>query len=336
MLALAPGAFAGQAGAPAAAAAEAPTVAAARALLDSGNVDDAVRMLTTLSASATKDVRVDYLLGLAYYRKGDYPRAIDALSASVAGLPPESQEHRDSVQLRGLSHYYLGHLKEAIPDFERVLGWSPENLQLAYALGNAYIQLPDFDRARQTFARVFAVAPDSAQAYVVVAQMLARHDLNAAAEKELEKAIALDPKVPEANLLLGKTAIFRAELDRGVELIRREIAINPANAMAYYWLGEAYSRQQKWDDAVAPLQRSIWLNPYYSGAFIVLGKVSMKRGDVANAVDVLRRAVGMDPNNSQAHFLFGQALQQANLPDEAKREFDEAKRLQAASTNPTP
>src|SRR5262249_54007872 len=144
----------------------------AQSLMNAGKVDAAVEMLTSLAASGTKDTRIDFLLGLAYYQKGDYTRAIASLTACASAASQDSQEYRQSVQLRGLSQYYLGHVREAIPDLERVASWSPENSEIAYALGIAYIQTLDADKARVTFARVFGVAPDSASAHLLAAEMM--------------------------------------------------------------------------------------------------------------------------------------------------------------------
>ncbi len=297
--------------------------------MQSGAVEDAIAMLRSLEGP-TSDPHVEYLLGLAYYRKGEYAHAVESLSAGVGALSADDPDYRDAIHLRGLSNYYLGHVREAIPDLERVLEWSPENTELTYALGVAYIQTLNTEKARVVFARVFGVPSDSAAAHLVLAQVMIHHGAENLAEKELQQALALDAKLPQANQLLGEMAIFRADIDAGIALLQKEIALNPANGMAYYRLGEAYSRQQKWDEAIPPLQRSIWLNPYFSGPFIVLGKVYMKKGNLSNAADVLQRAIAMDPNNASAHYILGQVLQQADRPEDAKKEFDAASRLQGS------
>ena len=306
-------------------------VAQAQALLRAGKIDAAIETLRSLPASTSTDPTVNYLLGVAYYQKSDYLRAIEHLSIGVSQRPKDSTQYRQGVQMIGLSQYLLGHLKEAIPYLEQVAGWSPSNVEIAYVLGLSYIQTQSPDKARETFARMFSVPPSSAAAYLINAQMMIRQRFENVAEKELQRALELDPKLPQANFLLGELAIFNAHIDRGVELLQREIAINPANGMAYYRLGEAYTRQLKWDEAVAPLQKSIWLNPYFSGPYIVLGKVHLKKGDLSNAETVLRRALMMDQNNFSGHHLLAQVLQRANRLEEAKKEFELADRLR---TNP--
>jgi tetratricopeptide (TPR) repeat protein len=307
------------------------SVAQARALVDAGKAAEAIALVKTLSGPEADDPQVGYVLGLAYYQQGDYAHAVEHLSAVEKRMPEDSPEYRKSIQLLGLSRYFLGQVKEAIPYLERATSLSAGSVELSYVLGISYIQVRETDKARQAFARMFGIAPDSASARLLNAQMMVRQRFEESAEAEVRQALALDPKLPQANYLLGELMVYRADLDAGVELFRKEIALNPAFGMAYYMLGEAYTRQLKWGEAVAPLQKSIWLNPYFSGPYIVLGKVYLKTGDLQNAESILRRAVQMDPNNFSGHHLLAQVLQQANRPAEAKAEFDLAERLRSGS-----
>lgn len=307
------------------------TIAQGESLLSAGKVDAAIDVLTAIPRSETNEAQISHLLGLAYYQKADYARAVGHLSLATKRASEGSRQYRQDVQMLGLSHYLLGHIKEAIPYLEQVKSWAPENVEMAYTLGLSYIQTHDLDKAREAFARMYSVSPGSASAYLINAQMMIRQQFEEFAEKELQQALEIDPKLPQANFLLGELAVYRADLERGVTLLQKEIAINPGFAMAYYMLGEAYSRQLKWDAAVGPLQKSIWLNPFFSGPYIILGKVYLKKGELANAESMLRRALRMDPNNFSGHHLLAQVLQQSNRAEEAKKEFELADKLRTSS-----
>jgi tetratricopeptide (TPR) repeat protein len=230
-----------------------------------------------------------------------------------------------------LSYFVLGRFGEALPHLEQLSRWVPEHVETTYALGVCYIQTHNPDKSREAFARMFQVPAGSAAAYLVNAQMLVKQHFEGFAEKELQRALELDPRLPQANFLLGELAVYHAQVDRGIQLLEKEIAINPTFGMAHYRLGEALTRQLRWDEAVAPLQKSIWLNPYFSGPYIVLGKVYLKKDDLQNAESMLRRALQMDPNNFSGHYLLAQVLQRANRPEEARKEFEIAERLRAGA-----
>jgi tetratricopeptide (TPR) repeat protein len=321
---------------PPAAQATASPLAQAQDLLAAGKVDSAIEALKALAQSSAKSAAdeslVNHLLGLAYYQKRDYGLAVQHLAISAGQAKEGSAQYRQATQLLGMSHYFLGHSKEAVTYLERARQWLPDNLENSYALGVSHIQAHNLDKARQSFARMFAVAPDSASAFLINAQMLRRLQFEEFAEKELIRALELDPKLPQANFILGELAIYQANLEKGIELLKKEIAINPGFAMSYYMLGEAYTRQLKWDEAIAPLQKSVWLNPFFSGPYIALGKVYLKKGDLPNAESMLRRALAMDPNNYSGHYLLAQVLQQAKRVEEAKKEFEIAESLRTATS----
>jgi tetratricopeptide (TPR) repeat protein len=301
-------------------------LAEARKLVDAGQPRAAIDKLNALGDAGNP--LVAELLGVAYFHANDPARAIERLTPVVTRLASGSLERREAVQVLGLSHYVAGHLAESIPYLEEVRPLVPDDVKLAYALGMAYAQTRQPDKAREEFARTFRVAPDSAAGHLIAGQMMNRLELEAFADAELNAALKVDPKLPEAHYLLGQIAIFRSRLDEGLALMRDELAINPAHAMALYRIGDIYSRQLKWDAAITALQQSLWINPYYSGPYILLGKAYSKTGQPAAAEDMLRRAVLYDPNNKSAHYLLAQVLQQAGRADEAKREFAIAERLQ--------
>ena len=297
----------------------------ARAMISEGAAKAAVTKLQSLHD--VKELRVAHLLGVAYYHAGDATRAIETLSPIVDKLPPDSAQRREAVQTLGMAYYIAGRVADSIPFLEQTSAWAPNNNEMTYALGMACLQTRQTAKARESFARMFRIAPEAAAAHLVTAQMMIRLEYLEFAEAELKLAIEKDPKLPQAHYLLGQIAVFRARYDEGIQLLEKEIALNPANAMAYYKLGDAYTLQLKWDEAIAPLQKSIWLNPYYSGPYILLGKTYSKKKNFSTAEAMLKRALQFDPNNKSAHYLLGQVYQQTARPEDAKREFEIAEKL---------
>jgi cytochrome c-type biogenesis protein CcmH/NrfG len=203
----------------------------------------------------------------------------------------------------------------------------PDNLEVNFTLGQAYIQTQDAAGARAALARTFGMAAGSPAAYVATAQLMIRLQMESLAEKELILALSLDSGTLRANFLLGQIALFRGRLDEAVARSTRELALNPSDAMAFYQLGDALLRQNRGDEAITALQRSLWLNPFYSGPYILLGRAYMKKDQPATAEGMLRRAIEYDPNNRAAHYLLAQLLQQLGRAEEAKEQFAIAERL---------
>lgn len=305
---------------------QAATLAEIRALINQGKPQEALRKLDSFDP---REPRVAYLQGVAYYHADDHVKAIERLMPVVDKLTEGSIERQEAVQILGLSLYLAGRLAESVPYLEQTRAWAPDNVELAYILGNAYILTRRPDQGRESFARLFGVAKDSAAAHLLVAQMMVRLELEELAEAELRKAIEKDPRIPQAHYLLGQAAIFRGQMDEARALLEKELELSPGHAMALYRLGDAYTREARWDEAIVALQKSIWLSPYFSGPYILLGKAYMKKAQPQTAEGMLRRAIDYDPNNKSAHYLLGQLLRQTGRAEEAQRELAIAEKLQA-------
>lgn len=309
----------------------APTLSEARRLINAGEPAKAIEKLKTLGPDqdAETQLRVSLLLGVAHYHADDAAKAFELLAPIVDRLPRDSIERREAEQVAGLAAVVVGRYADAVPRLEATRRWAPDNMELAYALAQAYIQTRQPDAARQALAAIYGVAPESAGAHLIAAQMMARLEMDGEAEVQLAKALEKEPRLPSVNLLLGQIALFRGRTAEAIALTRRELAINPANAMALSQLGDAYVREAQWDEAIVTLQKSIWLNPYYSAPYILLGRAYLKRAQPAVAEGMLRRAIALDPNNRGAHYLLAQLLQQAGRVEEAGREFEIAERLRS-------
>ncbi|HXU17746.1 MAG TPA: tetratricopeptide repeat protein [Terriglobales bacterium] len=244
----------------------------------------------------------------------------------------ENPQDNEAMQLLGLSYYLAGRPGDAIPLLEKVQAWFPRtNVDAAYILGQCYIQTKDYPHARQAFARMFGLQPESAGSYLLTARMLFRQEFQPVALEYTQKALAIDPKLPLAHFLAEQIHLFQSQIEEAIADFQKEIELNPGHAETYYKLADAYSRIQKFDDAERLLQRSIWLDASSTGPYILLGKVLEKKGEPDLALRALQRAAAMDPNNAITHHLLGQTYRDLGKQEEAERELKIASQLQAAS-----
>jgi tetratricopeptide (TPR) repeat protein len=189
----------------------------ARKLLQQGKYDEAIAALTALHSQTAAPKGLDYELGVAYYKKGDYPNAVRSLQAAQKEEPNDGK----IIQLTGLTLYLAGKPADAIPFLEKVQTWYPRaNIDAAYILGVAYVQTKKYSEGRAAFARMFGVPPDSAAAYLFAARMLLRLDFGPIAEEYGLKAVSLDPKLPLAHPLLGELYSLPAQNPRSCRATR--------------------------------------------------------------------------------------------------------------------
>ncbi len=265
------------------------------------------------------------------FARRDFVKASEAFEKAILDEKPGTPRYGEVAYLLGQSYFLSARNPQAIGWLEKAIAAGIADPEAHFMLGNAAIQNRDPERSRKAFAAMFQVRADSAAAHLLNAQMMVRQEFEEFAVKELQRALELDPRIPEAHYLLGILYSFRNEIDRSVAELRAEIALNPNFAMAYYRLGEAYSKREQWDDAIPALQKSIWINPNYSGPYIVLGKGYLRRNQLTNAEGVLRRAIQMDPNNSGAHYQLGQTLLKTGRAEEGRKLLERSQQLRKAA-----
>jgi tetratricopeptide (TPR) repeat protein len=296
----------------------------ARKLMQQGRTDEAIAQLQTIESRDPSTKGLTLELGTAYYKKSDFPKAIEYLKKATAANPANGE----ATQLLALSYYVSGHPADAIPLLEKLEGvFSSPNVDSSYILGTCYIQTKNYPQARKAFAKMFDVPPDSAASYLFTARMLFRQEFDPIAEEYAQKAAELDPKLPLVHELLGELYTYKSRIPEAIAEFQKELAINPADAPAYYKLADAYTHIQKYDDAQRLLQRSIRLDSTSTTPFILMGKVLEKKGDYDLALRSLQRAVTMDPNNPMTHFLLGQAYRNVGKTEEADSELKLSEQL---------
>src|SRR6266571_4504663 len=297
----------------------------ARRLSKQGKFGEAIAKLEALAAKQPDLKGVAHELGVAYYKKADYLKAVASFKKALEEDPGDNE----AVQLMGISYYLAGRPGEAIAPLEKVQTWYPSaNVDAAYILGICYIQTKDYPSARKAFAKMFGVSAESAASYLFTARMLLRQDFGPVAEEYAKKAVEVDPKLPLAHSLLGEIYLYKSRLPEATEQFQKELELNPGDAAVYYKLADAYTRSQKYDEAEKLLQRSIWLDATSTGPYILMGKVLEKKGEAALAVRALQRALAMDPNNPIPHHLLGQAYRELGRTEEAERELKLSEQLQ--------
>jgi adenylate cyclase len=149
-----------------------------------------------------------------------------------------------------------------------------------------------------------------------------------AREMELaQKALALDPNLPEAHLSMG-TALFSTlgphasekELDRAVEL-------NPNLPLVYDQYGWTFSEMDQFDKAIAAEKKALELDPLSSFLNTDLAFFLCWARRYDDATTQIRKTLELDPNNGFAHSILGWCLVWKGSNTEAAAEFQKATTL---------
>jgi len=301
-------------------------LAAARRLLQAGRNDAAIAKLNEIAAHHPGLAGLKYELGVAYYRKPDYLKAIEYLKPALEEKPDD----RDVVQLLGLAYYLSGQPAQAVPYLERLQSEASAggNRDAIYVLALCYALTQDYPRALGVISTLYDLPVGSAAGRLVFSRLLLLQGLDPVAEEQVRQVLKEAPNTPEAHFILGQIYLYRSDLPRAMAEFQTELAIHPAYALALTRLGDVYTRAGQLENAQMALQRSIWLDARNAESYILMGKVLLLKREYAMAPRILRRAIAIDPNDYTAHHLLGEAYRQLGQNELAAREMQIGDRLE--------
>lgn len=291
--------------------------------------DQAIAMYRQALKFSPDDQALLLNLGLVYLKQEDHTRALP-LFERVVDLNPR---HMQARQLLAVCRLYTGHLAPAIRELEALHAASPQDTQILFLLGFAYLKNRDQDKAKTIFAQMFeAAGPARAQF------MLGRAYYEAAifepAEESFREALRLDPNLPGVHLELGKVFISQRRTDDAVRELQVVLKENPSDPDANYFLGGVLVQlESRYSDAIPYLERARKLKPDAWAAYYYLGKAKLKLEQPAEAVLLLQRAVALNPDEASAYYQLGLALQSCGKATEATRALRRFRELRAAETD---
>jgi adenylate cyclase len=170
----------------------------------------------------------------------------------------------------------------------------------------------DNARARQLYLQAIKLDANFARAHAAVALTHtedSRYGWSADAVASMkqavmfaQRAVDLDPSIPQTHWTLGYVYVFDRQYDAAVAAAERAIALGPNNADAYTTLafGRVYQGRPK--EAIPLVQKAMRLNPHFPSQYpSILGRAYYHAGQFTQAVETLRHSVDINPGRISPH-----------------------------------
>jgi len=140
------------------------------------------------------------LRGQQLLKRFEFEKAVEELAAA-AKLNPDLPRVQYSL---GLSYYKLGRTKEASAAFEAELLKSPQDFSTLYYSAYFREEIGDLGGAHKNIDLALVIDAESPEANALLGKILFKEGKVAEAVKPLERAVAKDPVDPDRRYLLGR------------------------------------------------------------------------------------------------------------------------------------
>ena len=176
------------------------------------------------------------------------------------------------------------------------------------------IDSSQFEAALAPLRKFLAEKPDVAFAHFQLAYAYTALKRVDEARSEYERAMALDPKMPEAPLNLG-ILLLESDPAGAVGPLRKAVELLPAQSRPRFLLGAALQKSGDLAGAAESFEGASRLDPRDSETLLHLASLYMKLQKPADAERKYRGALDLQPGSAAASLGLAQSLEAQDKPD---------------------
>ena len=181
----------------------------------------------------------------------------------------------------------IAHLNEAIrldPNF--ALAWA--GLADAYTAASEWLLPPReaLEKARAAAEKALALDKTLAEAHAALGHVFV-HQFNPAAERELQRALELNPNSVEARLWYGEYYFIGGDEAKGLAVLRQAQQFDPLSPVIGQFIVSQYFINRRFDEALSEAQKTLQLDPNELNSRFYLAFVYSAKGDHDEAIAIL-------------------------------------------------
>jgi serine/threonine-protein kinase len=202
--------------------------------------------------------------------------------------------------MKGRYHWFIrsSHdIEKAIEYLEEAVAVDPD-YALAYAgLADAYGVLPMYrpippekiyPKARAAAERALELDDSLAEAHAAMSCILSNYEWDwDGAEREIERAIQLNPGYATAYQWKAEDLIVRGKFDEAVEVMNKARELDPLSLLMNARMGFAFYYARRYEEAKAMLETTLEVDPGFTQAHYFYSLVLAQEGKYKEAIELL-------------------------------------------------
>jgi tetratricopeptide (TPR) repeat protein len=220
---------------------------------------------------------------------------------------------------QGKAYVAAGKLNEATIEFRRALQIDPDYGEAEAELGSAYHELGDHPRASKEYGRAADLLPDNVDVQLRAGTMrlLAHNFLDA--KTFAERVIAKDPRNIVALMLRANAMAGMADVEEAVKQIEDAIALDPKRADLYTNLGTIQANGANLAAAEAAFKKGLEIAPTDARPHAAIANFYWASNRIPEAEREYLKAVELDPKDKLANRALASFYTVSGRPQLAER-----------------
>ena len=254
------------------------------------------------------------------------------LQKGVADLAREMNQHppreMEFYITLGNAWKNSGNPNAAVGAFEQAVRLRPTSVTALQSLAASLKTLGNVSRSERILNQALHLAPQDASVWYQYGILEAQLGRTGSAVEKLQKALVLNPDLPEGYTNLARLLVREAQIDPAETALKCALGIDPYDAAAYDLTGQVAAGKNETSKALYNFQKATHLRPN-DGPYLynyALALAGAQRLEEARAQ--AQAAVNADPSLAEGHVLLGGLLARDQRLAEAASEYQQAVKLQ--------
>lgn len=272
------------------------------ALLAVGKIDEAIKACEPYR-DEVKAPRARSVIVEAYVRKGDRDEARNVADALESDSEGDDPVYKDPAALAcvGRAAHAVRHVKYANSTFKEAQRLQKGHVETNLAWARLFLDWYDPGHAQESVRDVLKTAPDNPWGHLLAAEVkLAQAFDWDAANKELDTAAKVNPKMPRAFFVRGSMALHDLEIKTVEDSIAKGLAIDP-NALDLWSLKAAARFLDDDLPGYEKVKAEVFKkNPHYGDFYVNVGEFADWEHRYDDLVTMMQAATKVDPQNGKA------------------------------------
>lgn len=248
--------------------------------------------------------------------------------ATAARLYKELLLHdsTNAEYLSALGRIYInaGEDKKAIPYFEQIHTFHPEDINSMTALGGIFRRLGRYEDSTAILYKALETGKDNLNVSYNLGFTLKEMKNYEDAIDAFENVIAMNPRDVLTHNHLGSIYYETNELDKAVAAYKRGLQIDPNHPILNYNLARTYRKQKNYPDAVRCYETALKTRPNWPEAITEFSRLLIKCQKSEEAARIVKQSIKIHPNNPDLLYSLGQVYLNQFDYDNAKKTLKQA------------
>lgn len=271
----------------------------ARIDFEAGRLDAAVRRLEALVAQTNYTLGYD-LIVTAYERsrRPEKAAAIRGMARAFGSYRDPDDPWMDELFDDCYDSYRLavaggmargsGDQAKAFRLVERAVQVAPKDVSARFQLAGMLVERRDYKAAREQFQMCTELAPDFADGWAHLSNLLQTQGDAAGADRILSIGLQNCPQSPGLHMMRGRRLADQGRLPEAAEAFKNSIRYRPNEADAYVQLAIVYLKSGRDEDAKAELKKALDAEPQNPDVLGFLAIQAITQGNQSDALQWIK------------------------------------------------